>query len=56
MPNVDWTWFLIGTAFGYLVLAQLLGLVMGLFSSVTGSAKRSGGASPTGYPVNEGRY
>lgn len=50
--------FLAGTLFGYFVLGALIGAFFGLLSSAGGmvSAKKSGGASPTGYPVNEGRW
>jgi hypothetical protein len=55
MPKIDWTWLLIGAAVGYFLLGQLLGLLFGAFSSLTGENKKSGGASPTGYAVNAGR-
>lgn len=44
--------FWLGVAFGYLLLGQLIGLLMGIVGGFTGK----GGASPTGYPVNEGHY
>lgn len=50
--------FLAGLAVGYLLLGQIIGMIFGAFGSVGGvvSGKKSGGASPTGYPVNEGRW
>jgi hypothetical protein len=29
MPKVDWTWFLLGIALGWLVLPTVLGMVKG---------------------------